>query len=177
MASSGGQEDSPKTPQAQVEECVDALDFIPGKQMMPNTQKLKNMGQSFTSVLGQLTSLSGRGSAILTSPTTPLSPQSEQMIRDAANNEDEEEEFKSLLHKKLYERNQALHRSLQSKVSENYTQIPEKMLELRRSFAGTEETLQESVMALQKSNHHCGEVFWSMDDSINIANSLQFPNF
>jgi hypothetical protein len=38
------------------------------------------MGQSFNSVIGQLTSLS-RGSTLVTSPTTPLSPHSEQLIQ------------------------------------------------------------------------------------------------
>ena len=42
--------------------------------------KLKQMGQSMSSVFGQLTSLS-RSSTLVTSPTTPLSPQTEQMIQ------------------------------------------------------------------------------------------------
>merc|ERR1712001_311026 len=63
-----------------IDEAVDALEFIPGRPMMPNARKLKHMGQSFSSVLGQLTSLS-RGSTLITSPTTPLSPHSEQLIQ------------------------------------------------------------------------------------------------
>ena len=92
------------------------------------------------------------------------------------NSDTEEEEFKSLLHKKLYERNQSLHKNLQSKVTENYTKVPEKLSELRRNFSSTEENFQEMLMALQQANHHCGETFWSMDDSINIANTIVFPN-
>merc|ERR1719436_1608551 len=94
------------------------------------------MGQSFSSVLGQLTSLS-RGSTLITSPTTPLSPHSEQLIQNM-NEEPEEEQFKSLLHKKLYERNLALHRDIHSKVTENYTKVPQKLSELRQNLTSSE---------------------------------------
>ena len=90
--------------------------------------------------------------------------------------EPEEEDFKSLLHKKLYERNLALHKDIHSKVSENYTKVPQKLSDLRQNLTATETTFQESVMALQRANHHCSETFWTMDDSINIANSIPFPN-
>ena len=90
--------------------------------------------------------------------------------------EPEEEEFKSLLHKKLYERNLALHKDIHSKVTENYTKVPQKLSDLRQNLTATEATFQESLMALQRANHHCSETFWNMDDSINIANSIAFPN-
>merc|ERR1712180_265631 len=76
-----------------LDEAVDALEFIPGRPIMPNTNKLKSMGQSFGSVIGQLTSLS-RGSTLITSPTTPLSPHSEQLMQNLSV-EPEEDEFKS----------------------------------------------------------------------------------
>jgi len=157
-----------------LDEAVDALEFIPGRPIMPNANKLKSMGQSFGSVIGQLTSLS-RGSTLITSPTTPLSPHSEQLMQNLSV-EPEEEEFKSLLHKKLYERNLALHKDIHSKVTENYTKVPQKLSDLRQNLTATETTFQESVMALQRANHHCSETFWTMDDSINIANSIPFPN-
>jgi len=158
-----------------LDEAVDALEFIPGRPLMPNASKLKSMGQSFgSSVLGQLTSLS-RGSTLITSPTTPLSPNSEQLMQNLSV-EPEEEEFKSLLHKKLYERNLALHKDIHSKVTENYTKVPQKLSDLRQNLTATEATFQESLMALQRANHHCSETFWNMDDSINIANSITFPN-
>ena len=43
--------------------------------------KLKQMGQSFNSVIGQLTSMSRGSTTLVTSPTTPLSPHSEQLIQ------------------------------------------------------------------------------------------------
>ena len=92
------------------------------------------------------------------------------------NEEPEEEQFKSLLHKKLYERNLALHRDIHSKVTENYTKVPQKLSELRQNLTSSEAIFQESLMALQQANHHCSETFWNMDDSINIANSIAFPN-
>ena len=90
--------------------------------------------------------------------------------------EPEEEEFKSLLHKKLYERNLSLHKNIQTKVNENYTKVPQKLNELSQGLSNTESVFQEALMALQQANHHCSETFWTMDDSINIANSIEFPN-
>ena len=63
-----------------IEEGIDALEFSTGKTMIPNAKKLRDMGQSFTSAIGQLTNFS-RSSTIVTSPTTPLSPRTEQMIQ------------------------------------------------------------------------------------------------
>ena len=62
-----------------IEEGIDALEFS-RKTMIPNAKKLRDMGQSFTSAIGQLTNFS-RSSTIVTSPTTPLSPRTEQMIQ------------------------------------------------------------------------------------------------
>ena len=90
--------------------------------------------------------------------------------------EPQEEEFKSLLHKKLYERNLSLHRNIQTKVNENYTKVPQKLNELSQGLSNTESVFQEALMALQQANHHCSETFWTMDDSINIANNITFPN-
>ena len=81
-----------------------------------------------------------------------------------------------MLHKKLYERNMNLHKSIQSKVNDNYTLVPTKLATLRQNLSSTEEVFQESVMALQKANHHCSETFWNMDDSISLANQIAFPN-
>jgi len=157
-----------------LDEAVDALEFIPGRPMMPNASKLKQMGQSFNSVIGQLTSLS-RGSTLVTSPTTPLSPHSEQLIQNL-NEEPEEEEFKSLLHKKLHERNLSLQKDIHKKVTDNYTKVPQKLSDIRQNLTTSEANFQETLMALQQANHHCSETFWNMDDSINIANSITFPN-
>ena len=88
----------------------------------------------------------------------------------------EEEEFKSLLHKKLYERNLSLHKNIQTKVNENYTKVPQKLNDLSQGLSSTESVFQEALMALQQANHHCSESFWTMDDSINIANNITFPN-
>ena len=63
-----------------IEEGIDALEFS-GKTMIPNAKKLRDMGQSFTSAIGQLTNFSRNSSTIVTSPTTPLSPRTEQMIQ------------------------------------------------------------------------------------------------
>ena len=89
---------------------------------------------------------------------------------------EKEEEFKSLLHKKLYERNQSLHRNIHTKVNENYIRIPQKLNDLSQGLSATESVFQEALMALQKANHHCSETYWNMDDSINIANNITFPN-
>ena len=40
-----------------IEEGIDALEFS-GKTMIPNARKLRDMGQSFTSAIGQLTNFS-----------------------------------------------------------------------------------------------------------------------
>ena len=58
--------------------------------------------------------------------------------------EPEQEEFKSLLHKKLYERNLSLHKSIQDKVNENYTKVPQKLANLGQKLSATEITFQES---------------------------------
>ena len=63
-----------------IEEGIDALEFS-GKTMIPNAKKLRDMGQSFTSAIGQLTNFSRNSSTIVMSPTTPLSPRTEQMIQ------------------------------------------------------------------------------------------------
>lgn len=156
-----------------IEEGIDALEFS-GKTMIPNARKLRDMGQSFTSAIGQLTNFS-RSSTLVTSPTTPLSPRTEQMIQ-SVEDESEEEEFKSLLHKKLYERNQSLHRNIHTKVNDNYTRVPQKLNDLSQGLSATESVFQEALMALQKANHHCSETYWNMDDSINIANNITFPS-
>merc|ERR1712004_621898 len=158
-----------------IEEGIDALEFS-GKTMIPNAKKLRDMGQSFTSAIGQLTNFSRNSSTIVTSPTTPLSPRTEQMIQNIEVEGEKEEEFKSLLHKKLYERNQSLHRNIHTKVNENYTRIPQKLNDLSQGLSATESVFQEALMALQKANHHCSETYWNMDDSINIANNITFPN-
>ena len=64
-----------------IEEGIDALEFSTGKTMIPNAKKLRDMGQSFTSAIGQLTNFSRNSSTIVMSPTTPLSPRTEQMIQ------------------------------------------------------------------------------------------------
>merc|ERR1711953_605642 len=135
-----------------IEEGIDALEFSTGKTMIPNAKKLRDMGQSFTSAIGQLGQLTNfsRSSTIVTSPTTPLSPRTEQMIQNIEVEGEKEEEFKSLLHKKLYERNQSLHRNIHTKVNENYTRIPQKLNNLSQGLSATESVFQEALMALQK---------------------------
>lgn len=61
-------------------------------------------------------------------------------------------------------------------MNENYTKMPQKLKELGMTLDNTQGTFQDSVMALQQANHHCAETFWSMDDSINIASGINFPN-
>ena len=92
------------------------------------------------------------------------------------NEEPEEEEFKSLLHKKLHERNLSLQKDIHKKVTDNYTKVPQKLSDIRQNLTTSEANFQETLMALQQANHHCSETFWNMDDSINIANSITFPN-
>ena len=107
----------------------------------------------------------------------PKSPYDVFLILDIEIEGEKEEEFKSLLHKKLYERNQSLHRNIHTKVNENYTRIPQKLNDLSQGLSATESVFQEALMALQKANHHCSETYWNMDDSINIANNITFPNW
>ena len=90
------------------------------------------------------------------------------------NEEPEEEEFKSLLHKKLHERNLSLQKDIHKKVTDNYTKVPQKLSDIRQNLTTSEANFQETLMALQQANHHCSETFWNMDDSINIANSITF---
>lgn len=106
----------------------------------------------------------------------PKSPYDVFLILDIEVEGEKEEDFKSLLHKKLYERNQSLHRNIHTKVNENYTRIPQKLNDLSQGLSATESVFQEALMALQKANHHCSETYWNMDDSINIANNITFPN-
>jgi hypothetical protein len=44
------------------------------------------------------------------------------------------------------------------------------------NLAQTQNVFQEAVMSLQQANHHCSETFWTLDDSVNIANTISFPN-
>jgi len=162
-------------PNDRIQMAQDALDLAQSRpNFIPNASKLKQMGQSMSSLLGQLPSLS-RTSTMNASPTTPLSPQAERMIQSVEESS-EPEEFKSLLHKKLYQRNTEVYKTIQTNVNENYTKMPQKLKELGMTLDNTQGTFQDSVMALQQANHHCAETFWSMDDSINIASGINFPN-
>merc|ERR1712018_1085697 len=102
------------------------------------------MGQSMSSVFGQLTSLS-RSSTLVTSPTTPLSPQTEQIIQSVAEESPEPEEFKSLLHKRLYQRNMEVYKNIQGNVNENYTKMPQKLKDLSTTLDGTQGTFQKAL--------------------------------
>ena len=97
-------------------------------------------------------------------------------ILGVAEESPEPEEFKSLLHKRLYQRNMEVYKNIQGNVNENYTKMPQKLKDLSTTLDGTQGTFQEALMALQQANHHCSETYWCMDDSINIASTINFPN-
>ena len=69
-----------------------------------------------------------------------------------------------------------VYKSIQTNVNESYTKLPQKLKYLGTTLDTTQGTFQESVMALQQANHHCSETYWCMDDSINIASGINFPN-
>jgi len=83
---------------------------------------------------------------------------------------------KSLLHKKLYEKNVALYSHVNSFFQELFGKNDKELHKVKEEMVDTEIHLQESAIAMQHSVHFCNELRESLLSLNTTASKIKFPN-
>lgn len=82
---------------------------------------------------------------------------------------------KSLLHQKLHEKNGSMKKSIDGFVEETIARVPKELENILASYGKTQLYFQEVVISMQQANHYTAEALESMDDLIEIGESIRFP--
>ncbi|TRY76756.1 hypothetical protein TCAL_07607 [Tigriopus californicus] len=82
---------------------------------------------------------------------------------------------KSLLHQKLHEKNDSLKKNIDGFVEDTISRVPKELENILGSYAKTQFYFQEVVISMQQANHYTAESLESMEDCIEISQSIRFP--